>query len=1134
MSYPTKSGLATLTEPTPMQAINNSSHRSVARDYILAHQNAATGLFPSRLILTAEDEEQPEHDGWVVENVFTIISIWALAMAFRKIDNDKGRRYELEQASAKCFRGLLTCMMREANKAEELKRTQSINDAFHTKYDLRDFSAVSDVDGVRLSIYSISLFIFYLTQMTQSGLQIVFTMDEVCFVQNLVYCIERAYRTPDFCIWTRTLSGHNPDKVRPELKASSIGMAKAALEAIGGVNILGPHLQSSGGFIHVDPDALNRNRAIFSSMLPRESSTTENDVMLLLALGFPAFSCHDPGLVSETESGVYTALKGRYGFKRFNGDITEEGRNCEFPVFLAFSVITEYMLTGSGMDPGTLNKNRVLLDSLLVEHKDGFKLVPELYHYNPHYESFSSRSSTTPHTPYATQPPEVVSRRRTFSQSHPVIPNSMFFTTAYPVAASHSSEKHHRTPPSHHHMQHNNKFLLWHQSIYFIATMFENSILEVKDIDPMGRGSWLTHKDVTGGHGGMLNSDVRRARRKSDIVVQVALLAENEKLQMVLGTYGISTQNPQQIEPITMWAPSTLVDLYSHLGINSNFNLSGRPNRPCGSLSTSKVYMLRAQTFVFYPLILEHTDFYMSLDLLLLIDKIKDELKFLQDNWSMNTRPLVCLLITESMVTGENFTEMLDLMASLKQGDCNGVPIKLGRLQQLVLTSCMEHLEFLSEPAFESIFNSDATANEKLALPRLMPDRRDSQAESSLSVKRIATPNDTTVSNDNDLDTQAYIQAEQECWDNRTIGEIVEILRVSDDLVQQASILTHLSKRMGLNFDTSIGKNGTVGSLLDEIYHTAGSMKLWSVIRQVSGVKEKVADSLAPALTEMLIRDVQVSICTYGGPEFVITEPLTPKQITDAIFSYLKDPREAVLAQELLLYLSHFVVAESELFENILRLRIGNVLEAMKSELAIQYNLRSKAAATAKLMSMQPFAIKCLLKTLLDTQDECNCSLNQLHILFSSTAECTQKADAIVHGKNCSVVSNHWLRWRYLDSVLMRINVGFYTKVWYVLQRCPGLCLGDSVLSSDITLTCASPDDRVYLTKVEEWLRVIQRPELRTIMVEALTVLWMVLAQRMPELIFPKMVHIHDLVNYAVYVYINDPKRVNEPTPQSN
>lgn len=48
-----------------------------------------------------------------------------------------------------------------------------------------------------------SLYIIYLVQMITSGLQIIFVQDEVNFVQNLVYYVERAYRTPDYGMWER-------------------------------------------------------------------------------------------------------------------------------------------------------------------------------------------------------------------------------------------------------------------------------------------------------------------------------------------------------------------------------------------------------------------------------------------------------------------------------------------------------------------------------------------------------------------------------------------------------------------------------------------------------------------------------------------------------------------------------------------------------------------------------------------------------------------------------------------------------------------------------------------------------------------------------------------------------------------
>lgn len=129
--------------------------------------------------------------------------------------------------------------------------------------------------------------------MIQSGLQVIYTMDEVVFIQNLVYYVERAYRTPDFGLWQR---GSKYNDGTPEIHArslwkmndtivenfftysstfvlfSSIGMAKAALEAINGCNLFGEK-GSSVSVIYVDIDAHNRNRSIFETLLPRESSS---------------------------------------------------------------------------------------------------------------------------------------------------------------------------------------------------------------------------------------------------------------------------------------------------------------------------------------------------------------------------------------------------------------------------------------------------------------------------------------------------------------------------------------------------------------------------------------------------------------------------------------------------------------------------------------------------------------------------------------------------------------------------------------------------------------------------------------------------------------------------------------------
>jgi hypothetical protein len=58
-------------------------------------------------------------------------------------------------------------------------------------------------------------------------------------------------------------------------------MAKAALEAINGCNLFGDK-GASWSVIYVDIDAHNRNRSIFETMLPRESSSKVQHTLTMI------------------------------------------------------------------------------------------------------------------------------------------------------------------------------------------------------------------------------------------------------------------------------------------------------------------------------------------------------------------------------------------------------------------------------------------------------------------------------------------------------------------------------------------------------------------------------------------------------------------------------------------------------------------------------------------------------------------------------------------------------------------------------------------------------------------------------------------------------------------------------------
>lgn len=246
-------------------------------------------------------------------------------------------------------------MIRQKDKVERFKETQSPSDALHAKYSANNMlSVVGDSEWGHLQIDATSLYLLLLAQMTASGLQIIFNLDEVAFVQNLVFYIESAYCIPDYGIWER---GDKTNHGLPELNASSIGMAKAALEAMNELDLFGGR-GGPASVIHILADEAQKCQAVLQSMLPRESNSKEVDAALLSIIGFPAFAIEDPNLIQLTRKEILEKLRGRYGCKRFLRDGHRTAKEdptrlyyepcelkvfehieCEWPLFFCYLIV---------------------------------------------------------------------------------------------------------------------------------------------------------------------------------------------------------------------------------------------------------------------------------------------------------------------------------------------------------------------------------------------------------------------------------------------------------------------------------------------------------------------------------------------------------------------------------------------------------------------------------------------------------------------------------------------------------------------------------------------------------------------------------------------------------------------------
>lgn len=282
-------------------------------------------------------------------------------------------------------------MMQHKDKVEKFKSTQHPLDSLHAKYSATTGrTVVKDNEWGHLQIDAISLYLLILAQMTASGLQIVFSLDEVAFIQNLVFYIESAYCTPDYGIWER---GDKTNHGLPELNASSIGMAKAALEAMNELDLFGARGGPSS-VIHVLADEAQKCQAVLQSMLPRESNSKELDSGLLSIISYPAFAVDDPQLIAKTRDTIVTKMQGKYGCKRFLRDGHKTAREdpnrlyyepwelrmfenieCEWPLFFCY-LILDYCFQG---DKANLNEYMQKLEKVMIRKDDGIRLVPELY-----------------------------------------------------------------------------------------------------------------------------------------------------------------------------------------------------------------------------------------------------------------------------------------------------------------------------------------------------------------------------------------------------------------------------------------------------------------------------------------------------------------------------------------------------------------------------------------------------------------------------------------------------------------------------------------------------------------------------------------------------------------------------------
>ncbi|MEQ1637927.1 MAG: glycoside hydrolase family 15 protein [Methylococcales bacterium] len=599
---------------------------------ILSRQDWITGLLPAS---TAVNEHGNYTDAWVRDNVYSILAAWGLGLAYRRTADHNGRAYLLEQSVVKLMRGLLTAMMRQAPKVEKFKQSQNPLDALHAKYDTKSGTVVvGDDQWGHLQLDATSLFLLMLAQMTASGLRIVFTIDEVNFVQNLVHYISRTYRTPDYGIWER---GHKTNHGIAELNASSIGMAKAALEALSGFNLFGKE-GGQASIVHVISDDIARTRITLEALLPRESISKETDAAVLSITGFPAFAVDNQALRAKTEAIISEKLEGRYGCKRFLLDghqtaIEDAHRQyydphelkqfmaieCEWPLFFTYLLLNNLFKGNTEV----ASEYRQKLEGLAVEQQ-GQHLLPELY----------------------VVPVDLIAAEQANPHSQTRVPNE-------------------------------NIPLVWAQSLYILGSLIQDGLLSIDDIDPLGRHNYV--------------------KQSQSCTLQIQLLAQDESVQKCLMAFGIRTQTLAELAPVQIREANELAEAYTHVGRNDRIGLTGRPLRQLRTLATSKLYILAGERLLFLPQCLNQKGFYLAMDNRLLIERLRLELAYVAKHWDRPGNHLVVISIKQNMLGSQQRDILIEFLKELQQGSALGISLQIGTLQDFAATASHEKINYLHD-----------------------------------------------------------------------------------------------------------------------------------------------------------------------------------------------------------------------------------------------------------------------------------------------------------------------------------------------------------------------------------------------------------------------------------------------------
>uniref|UniRef100_A0A8I3SCD9 Phosphorylase b kinase regulatory subunit n=1 Tax=Canis lupus familiaris TaxID=9615 RepID=A0A8I3SCD9_CANLF len=851
----------------------------------------------------------------------------------------------------------------------------------------------------------------------------------------------------------------------------------AALEALDELDLFGV----KGGpqsVIHVLADEVQHCQSILNSILPRASTSKEVDASLLSVISFPAFAVEDSQLVELTKQEIITKLQGRYGCCRFLRDGYKtpkedpsrlyyepselklfENIECEWPLFWTYFILDGVF----GGNAEQVQEYREALEAVLIKGKNGVPLLPELY----------------------SVPPDKVDEE--YQNPHTV--------DRVPMG---------KLP----HM--------WGQSLYILGSLMAEGFLAPGEIDPLNRRFSTVPKP--------------------DVVVQVSILAETEEIKAILKDKGIDVETIAEVYPIRVQPACILSHIYSSLGCNSRMKLSGRPYRHMGVLGTSKLYDIRKTIFTFTPQFIDQQQFYLALDNKMIVEMLRTDLSYLCSRWRMTGQPTITFPISHTMISSNFLFSICPVT----------VRIQTGKLSEFLTTSCCTHLSFMDPGPEGKLYSEDYddNYNELESGDWMNGYGSTSNGKKVPSVRvEIHLPRDQS----GELDFKALVLQLKETSSLQEQADILYMLYTmkgpdwDTELYDEESatvqeLLTELYGKVGeirhwglIRYISGILRKKV--EALDEACTALLSHQKHLTVGLPPEPREKTIS--APLPYEVLTRlideasegDMSISILTQEIMVYLAMYMRTQPGLFAEMFRLRIGLIIQVMATELAHSLRCSAEEATDSLMNLSPSAMKNLLHHILSgkEFGVERSVRPTDSNVSPAISIHEIGAVGATKTERTGIMQLKSEIKQSHVGFpawslllplpvsltlsmtfafysflSSSPKSPGPSVAPSIGSFPSAYGQQtskdrqgqWQRRRRLDGALNRVPVGFYQKVWKVLQKCHGLSVEGFVLPSSTTREM-TPGEIKFSVHVESVLNRVPQPEYRQLLVEAILVLTM-------------------------------------------